>query len=95
MIYSRQLSSSHADVQTAANTGDAATRKSKRQKQDTDLPHETKTHLDVLNCINSLQDLHPLRDIFGASYSDSDADVMFDDIEAEVDKDIEHAANSV
>ena len=45
--------------------------------------------------MKSLQDPHPLRDIFGTSYSDSDADVIFDDIEAEVDEDIEHAANSV
>ena len=50
---------------------------------------------DVVEYINSLQDLHPLYDIFGTSYSDSDADVMFDDIEAEVDEDIEHAANGV
>ena len=95
LVYSRQLSSSHADVQTAANTGDAATRKSKRQKQGTELPPEHKTYIDVLNHINSLQDPHPLRDIFGTSYSDSGADVIFDDIEAEVDEDIEHAANSV
>ena len=66
LTFADKCQSQHADVQTAVNIGDAATRKSKRQKQDTDLPHETKTYLDVLNRINSLQDLHPLRDIFGA-----------------------------
>ena len=89
------MSSSHADVQTAANTGDALTRKAKRQKHDAELPLEHQTYKDVVEYINSLQDLHPLYDIFGTSYSDSGADVIFDDIEAEVDEDIEHAANSV
>ena len=40
LIYSRQMSSSHADVQTAANTGDAPTRKAKRPKHDAELPLE-------------------------------------------------------
>lgn len=95
LIYSRQMSSSHADVQTAANTGDAPTRIAKRPKHDAELPLGHQTYKDVVEYINSLQDLHPLYDIFGTSYSDSDADVMDDDIEAEVDEDIEHAANGV
>ena len=47
LIYSRQMSSSHADVQTAANTGDAPTRKSKRQKHDTELLPKHKTYLEM------------------------------------------------
>ena len=65
LTYARQMSSQHAAVQLAANTGDATTRKSKRQKQDAEPLPEPKTYLDVINHIKSLQDPHPLRDIFG------------------------------
>jgi len=94
LIYSRLMSSQHSDVQTAANTGDVLTRESKRQKHGTELLSEHKTYSDVVEYINSLKDLQPLYDIFGTSYSDADADDMFDDIEAEIDEDIEHAAHS-
>ena len=42
LIYSKQMSSQHADVQTAANTGDAATRTYKRQNQDAELNYRLK-----------------------------------------------------
>ena len=43
--------------------------------------------------IKSLQDRHPFRDIFGGYYAD--ADEMFDEIEADVERDIDHAAVNI
>ena len=43
--------------------------------------------------IKSLQDRHPFHDIFGDYYSD--ADEMFDEIEADVERDIDHAAKII
>ena len=65
-------------------------------KREQSLPNTvSRIAIYVINHTKSLQDPHPLRDIFGTSDSDSDADVIFDYIEAEVDEDIEHAGNSV
>mgnify|MGYP007053420255 FL=1 len=43
--------------------------------------------------IKSLQDRHPFHDIFGGYCAD--ADEMFDEIEADVERDIDHAAVNI
>ena len=95
LIHARQMSSRQADVQNAANKGGCVSRVTKFQKKEPEKLPEPKTYLELMDHIETLQDPHPFHDIFGTGLDSSDADDIFDDIEAEVEEDIEHAAANV
>ena len=91
MIRARQVSSRHDDVQSAATIGDNPLRKSRRTESTA--PPAPKSFSDVIDHIKLLQDRHPFHDIFGGYCAD--ADEMFDEIEADVERDIDHAAVNI
>ena len=91
LIHARQVSSRHDNVQSAATIGDNPIRKSRRAESSA--PPAPKRISDVMNHIKSLQDRHPFHDIFGGYCAD--ADEMFDEIEADVERDIDHAAVNI
>ena len=95
LIHARQMSSRQADVQNAANKGGCVSRVTNFQKKEPEKLPEPKTYLELMDHIETLQDPHPFHDIFGTGLDSSDADDIFDDIEAEVEEDIEHAAANV
>jgi hypothetical protein len=89
------MSTRQADVQNATNKGGCVSRATKFQKKEPEKLPEPKTFLELMDHIKTLQDPHPFHVIFGTALDSSDADDIFDDIEAEVEEDIEHAAANV
>ena len=91
LIHARQVSSRHADVQSAADLGENSIRRS-HKKASNPLP-DPKSFAEVMDHIKSLQDLHPFHDIVGDGYTN--ADELFEDIEAHMERDIDHAAANI
>ncbi len=80
-------------VQDAAAKGKAST---KRLKGKTATPAASlKSYADVYNYIHTLENIHPFRSILGISDDIEEVDLIYDGIDDEVEKDIDHAARNL
>ena len=80
-------------VQDAAAKGKAPT---KRSKKEIAIPATSfKSYTDVYEYILTLEDTYPFRSILGNSKDREEVDLIYDDIDDEVEKDIDLAARNL
>ena len=81
------------EVQDAAAKGKTS---AKRSKDKAAAPAASlKTYTDVYEFILTLEDKYPFRSILGNSKDREEVDLIYDDIDDEVEKDIDHAARNL
>lgn len=91
--FARQQAEKEPEVENAATKGKASVKRSKGKTAT--LATSLKSYADVYDYIHTLEDTYPFRSILCNSNDREEVDFIYDDIDDEVEKDIDHAANNL